>query len=198
MESHTQKYKTIKHFHDPGDVHELTFSCYQRFPILVEDADCHHLAEAIDRALAQHALNLSAFVLMPEHAHLLIWPADSEKANVSGFLKSLKMSSSSRIKARLQAEQSDWLAKLTVEERPGKWCFRYWQEGPGYDRNLKTPRAIEASIDYIHANPVKRGLCARAEDWPWSSYRHYLLDPQKPPPEKPKFTPLPADFVERV
>jgi hypothetical protein len=27
---------------------------------------------------------------------------------------------------------------------------------------------------YMHRNPVKRGLVEKAEDWPWSSYRHYL------------------------
>lgn len=28
-------------------------------------------------------------------------------------------------------------------------------------------------LRYIHRNPVKRGLAARPEDWPWSSFRHY-------------------------
>ena len=26
----------------------------------------------------------------------------------------------------------------------------------------------------MHRNPVKRGLVERPEDWPWSSFRHYL------------------------
>jgi len=33
--------------------------------------------------------------------------------------------------------------------------------------------ALRAMIDYIHANPVRRGLVARAEDWEWSSARWY-------------------------
>jgi hypothetical protein len=28
-------------------------------------------------------------------------------------------------------------------------------------------------IDYIHPNPVRRGLCERPEDWSWSSARSY-------------------------
>jgi putative transposase len=32
---------------------------------------------------------------------------------------------------------------------------------------------LRAAIDYIHANPVRRGLVARAEDWEWSSARWY-------------------------
>lgn len=34
-------------------------------------------------------------------------------------------------------------------------------------------------IDYIHNNPVKRGLCQRAAAWSWSSARYYLLEPPK-------------------
>jgi len=30
-------------------------------------------------------------------------------------------------------------------------------------------------LRYIHRNPVKRGLLARPEDWPWSSFRHYAM-----------------------
>jgi hypothetical protein len=37
--------------------------------------------------------------------------------------------------------------------RPGKMVFRFWQEGPAYDRNLQTQAAVLAAIDYIHLNP---------------------------------------------
>ena len=34
---------------------------------------------------------------------------------------------------------------------------------------LWTPAAVAAKVDYVEQNPVAAGLCARAEDWPWSS-----------------------------
>jgi putative transposase len=54
------------------------------------------------------------------------------------------------------------LDKLIVRERPGKMSFRFWQEGPGYDRNIASPDHLNDCINYIHGNPVRRGLCARA------------------------------------
>ncbi|MFI5457915.1 MAG: hypothetical protein ACHRXM_20950 [Isosphaerales bacterium] len=76
--------------------------------------------------------------------------------------------------------------RLTVRERPGKWCFRFWQEGPGFDRNFFSSEAITASLDYIHNNPVNRRLCPRAVDWRWSSARFYLVDrPAQSEPELP-------------
>ena len=79
-----------------------------------------------------------------------------------------------RIKAILVECDSRLLPSLTVRERPGKTCFRFWQEGPGFDRNLYSSEAIASSLEYIHNNPVKQGLCRRAVDWKWSSARYYL------------------------
>jgi putative transposase len=47
--------------------------------------------------------------------------------------------------------------------------YRFWQRGGGYDRNLTEPKTVWAEIDYIHANPVRRGFCQTAAAWPWSS-----------------------------
>ena len=49
---------------------------------------------------------------------------------------------------------------------PGK--TRLWQ--PDYwDRFIRNKRHYHATVEYIHQNPVKAGLVAHAEDWPWSS-----------------------------
>ena len=46
--------------------------------------------------------------------------------------------------------------------------YRFWQAGPGHDRNLYEPESIHEAIEYIHLNPVRRGLVTRPEDWIWS------------------------------
>jgi REP-associated tyrosine transposase len=40
--------KTIKHYHEPGDFHELTFSCYRRIPLLTNDAWRCHFARGLE------------------------------------------------------------------------------------------------------------------------------------------------------
>jgi putative transposase len=46
----------------------------------------------------------------------------------------------------------------------------------GYDMNIWSEKKIHEKLNYMHNNPVKRGLAARPSDWPWSSWRHYYLD----------------------
>ena len=172
--------KTIQHFHEPGHLHELTFSCYQRMPLLARSAQCTHLATCLTNACRERQIDLVAFVFMPEHVHLLVYPR-SVNPNISLFLARIKQPFSKRFKEHLQQRDSKLLEELTVQERPGKTCFRAWQEGPGFDRNVFSKKVIAASIDYIHTNPVRRGICLRAADWKWSSARYYLSDkPSRP------------------
>jgi putative transposase len=167
--------KLVKHYHEPGDLHELTFSCYHRLPLLTNDEWRKQLSRCIDDGGERTNIELAAFVYMPEHLHLLVVPSDSQPA-IPDYLALIKQPFSKWVKHRLLEAKSSLLDRLTVQERPGKTCFRFWQEGPGYDRNLNTPASIEAAIDYIHQNPVRRGLVKRAIDWKWSSARWYLLE----------------------
>lgn len=193
MELQPRKHKTIKHYHEPGDLHELTFSCYRRMALLGNNAWRERLARSIDDACEAEQCPLIAFVFMPEHVHLLLWPQTNEP-RIDLLLKRLKRPVSIQARDDLQASKATLLTRLTVRERPGKYAFRFWQEGPGYDRNLQTCEAVLASIDYIHLNPVKRGLCQRARDWRWSSARFYESGGTVIDPALPRLTMLPAEF----
>ena len=164
--------KRVKHYNEPGHFHELTFSCYQRRPLLTNHRWRCLLSEAIDRATERHGYALNAFVFMPEHVHLLVSPRPSA-SGINELLKAIKRPYSFRIKRLLQESNSPLLKTLDVHQRPGVRSFRYWQEGPGYDRNLDRAETVLAAIEYFHLNPVKRGLVKRAIDWQWSSARWF-------------------------
>jgi len=170
--------KRVKHYHEPGDFHELTFSCYRRMSLLTNDPWRGDLSRCVDDALAAEKFHLLAFVFMPEHVHLLVWPTlpGASAQCISRFLLAVKMRSSQQVKARLVNSGGRLLSRLTVRERPGRTVFRFWQEGPGYDRNLQTEDAVRASIEYIHLNPVRRGLCKSPVDWPWPSARWHAAE----------------------
>jgi len=186
--------KRVKHYDEPGHFHELTFSCFQRRPLLTN----HHwrclLSEAIDRAVERHGYVLAAFVFMPEHVHLLVLP-ESSASDVDALLKAIKRPYSFRIKRLLQRSNSPLLETLDVRQRPGVRSFRYWQEGPGYDRNLDRAETVLAAIEYFHLNPVKRGLVKRAIDWQWSSARWFEQIDYNKDVRIPKLNKLDAAFL---
>jgi putative transposase len=160
-----------KSFNLPGHAHELTFSCYRRFQFLSAERTCLWLAEAIEAARVQHDFDVWAFVFMPEHAHLIVRPRQPEY-RMSAILSGLKLPVGRRAVAYLISQQSPWLAKITRRRR-GREERLFWQSGGGYDRNITCGKTLLQMIDYLHHNPVQRGLVERACEWRWSSAAHY-------------------------
>ncbi len=185
--------KQIRHFHDPSHCHELTFSCFHRLPLLTNDVWKRLLSTSIDRAIIQQGFQLVAFVYMPEHIHLLVFPVEPT-ARVDRLLFAVKRPFSYRVKQHLEQTGSPLLRQLIVQERPGKQAFRFWQEGPGYDRNLVSQAAVMTAIEYIHNNPVRRRLSPTPDQWRWSSWRYYHEAAEPQDPELPTVHGMPEAF----
>jgi putative transposase len=73
--------------------------------------------------------------------------------------------------AFLRHHAPEFLTRLRDEQPNGEVHYRFWQRGGGYDRNIIEPGTLHAMIEYIHNNPVRRGLVSKPTDWPWSSAR---------------------------
>jgi putative transposase len=112
------------------------------------------------------------YVIMPEHAHVLIWPTEPVY-NVSLILSSIKQSVAKRALLHVQRSAPAFLARMEDRQPNGEVHYRFWQRGGGYDRNIVQPKSAYQQIEYIHQNPVRRSLCQRPEDWPWSSAADY-------------------------
>ena len=185
--------KRVRHIDEIGEIHELTFSCYKRSPILDDPWRREQLSIAIDRAMDKQGWRLAAFVYMPEHVHLLVYPV-RKGLRVHQLLFAIKRPFSFRVKQQLIDANDPLLGQLTIRQRPGKATFRFWQEGPGYDRNIRTEKVLLSTIDYIHLNPVRRGLTKRAADYRWSSARLYYSDGQSIDPILPKLSAVPPEW----
>jgi REP-associated tyrosine transposase len=158
-------------FNEPGQPRELTFSCFHHFAFLGRDRTREWFCNALDEARKKHAYQLWAYVVMPEHVHVLVYPGDAPE-KMSAFLQAVKEPVARKAIRYLKDHASEWLARVRVTEGR-RVRHRFWQPGGGYDRNVTSMEALRAMIEYIHANPVRRGLVARAEDWEWSSARWY-------------------------
>ncbi len=164
--------KTCKRYNSPGDAHALTFSCFRRQAFLSKDLSREWLIEAIDRAREKHRFHVWAYVIMPEHAHLLVWPTEV-KYDISEILNSIKQSVAKRSLLYVRREAPAFLSRMEDRQPNGKSHYRFWQRGGGYDRNVVEPTTAYEQIEYMHNNPVRRGLCVKPEEWRWSGAADY-------------------------
>ena len=123
-------------------------------------------------------MDVWAWVFMPEHVHLIVRPR-REVYDMATIRRAIKRPVSDRAFAHLAEHAPHWLPRLTVS-KGRRTVRRFCQKGPGYDRNVVEPVTLREMIDYLHLNPVRRGLVERAVDWPWSSARQAFDRPTDP------------------
>jgi REP element-mobilizing transposase RayT len=108
------------------------------------------VAEAILAGTNQRRFyNLAAWVIMPNHVHILIQPT----VRVAVLMSWLKGSTARRANQILN-----------------RTCQPFWQQ-ESWDHYLRRATQIDRITDYIECNPVSAGLVATPEDWRWSSVR---------------------------
>jgi putative transposase len=150
----------------PGHAHELTFSCYKSMPLLSNENFCLYLVEAIVLARKKHTFDLWAYVFMPEHVHLLLYPRGN-CYSMSKIFQTIKQSAGRKAIIYIKNHDPISLEKMSTRQRHSP--YRFWQDGGGYDRNIVAAETLTKMVNYIHANPVRRGLVASPIDWKWSS-----------------------------
>jgi putative transposase len=161
-----------RNYNIPGHAHVLTFSCYHGYQFLAAERTCEWLADAINAARSKLDFLLWAYVFMPEHVHLIVYPRRA-LYDIAEIRHEIKHPVGDQAVRFLATEAPDWLQRVT-RTRGKKTERLFWQSGGGYDRNIDEPKTLAAEIEYIHMNPVRRGLVQRAEDWKWSSAGWYL------------------------
>ena len=143
----------------PGALHYVTGNCINRLPVFAEPECCKAFFAELDRLNQEWPSKLIAYVLMPDHFHLISNPKDGR---IKEFLGDLK----SRAAMRILKVARSFRFPETDEGR------HVWQESfkaiP-----LWSGWMIKQKINYIHANPVKARLVKSARDFPWSSFRSY-------------------------
>ena len=137
-----------RYFRD-GQTVFLTLVTDERRPWLARDDHRDLVLEGWRQVRNHHPFNHHGHVLLNDHLHLLLTPCPG--VQVPALVGSFKRAALARLPERILA--------------PGQraWQRRY------HDHVIRNDADFARHLDYLHFNPVKHGLAARAGDWAWSS-----------------------------
>ena len=121
-------------------------------------------------------LKLYAWCLMTNHLHLIC--SIDPPFRMSDFIRDYKKYTAKYILEEIQQQpesRRDWI--LYRFEYAGKFDhridhYRFWQD-KSHPIELMTTEMIEQRINYMHENPVRTGIVAKAEEYLFSSARNY-------------------------
>jgi putative transposase len=180
----------LRRFHQSGESHFVTFSCYGRRLKFVNAAVYDLFPLCLEHMRCKFQMRIYGYVVMPEHVHLLL--SEPERGTLADAMHYLKLSFSKRVRSLrictpgstgVSAPGSAGVCALgsTGVCAPGSpllWAnlgpHPFWQKRY-HDRNVRDAHEFTVKLRYLHRNPVKRGLVKDPGDWKWSSFRHYAL-----------------------
>ena len=146
---------SLKHYHEKNNLYFITTIIENRRIIFKDEFACDLFVNLLTYYKFSCDYNIKAFVIMPDHVHLIIQPIG--KYNISEIVKKIKGSFS------------------RYYNKQNKTSGTVFQKG-FYDSIIKTEEQLYKTIEYIHYNPVKKGIVAEMGDYLYSSYNFYYKD----------------------
>jgi putative transposase len=159
----------LKRYYGKGDLHFITFSCYRKLAFLGTKRARDVFVRELAKVRSRYEFRLVGYVVMPNHVHLLL--SEPEKGTPSKVLQVLKQCVSRRMRKREKRGvngQIEFAFGESDEELRAFWQPRF------YDFNVYKEGKVKEKLNYMHANPVVRGLVKHPKDWPWSSWSSYM------------------------
>ncbi len=124
----------------------ITMTTYQRRKVFADPLVADEVIECLMQCNEMHGWAIGRFVIMPDHIHFFAVPVKDAKA-LSGFIRDFKK----------------WMHKKSVE---AGYEGKLWQN-EFFDRLLRRNESYHDKWKCMLDNPVRTGLCERAEDWPY-------------------------------
>jgi putative transposase len=147
----------------------LTSVAHNRLPIFQTDAVRQIVAAAFDEARRSAGLLIFAYVIMPDHTHVL---TDNART-MQDTLRFLNGISAKRIVDYLKDNgYESSLRKLRIQERENRHKHSVYEHHPNALR-ITGEDAFMQKVSYIHLNPVRAGLVEHPDDHLFSSARQW-------------------------
>jgi putative transposase len=140
----------LKRYYTEGNTYFIANITHNRKPILIDNIDLFW--QSLNKTKSSLHFEMIAWVILPDHFHLLITP---DSCTPSDILHRLKLSFGASYRERFG------LAYGRV------WQRRFW------DHIIRNEADLNRHIDYIHYNPVKHGLTKSPFDYQHTSIHDY-------------------------
>ena len=129
-------------------IYFLTVCTDQRRKIIAAASPAGVLIESWQSAAQIHGWAVGRYVIMPDHVHFFASPA-MESKSLSAFIRDWKKWTTRKLHAAGIVEPTVWQPEF-------------------FDHVLRSANSYEEKWHYVRENPVRAGLAASAEAWPYS------------------------------
>ena len=158
-------------FHYEDRAYFITSTIIEWLPVFTTASCCDLLIASLEHCRGHKALKIYAWVILDNHFHAIV-----AGPQLSDTIAELKTFTAHAILAQLKVEGRDWLLnQLSFFRARYKTssAHQVWQEGV-HPQSIPSDAIMLQKLQYLHNNPVKRGLVSSPEHWRYSSAHEWL------------------------
>ncbi len=168
----SRKYK----FTDPEQLHFVTYTTVGWIDVFTRDATRQIVVDSLDYCCRVKGLNVHAWCIMTNHAHLIISSRDKSLDNIIGRHKRhVSMEIRSWLTAGNGESRREWMLELfrkAGSANSNNADFQFWQQH-NHPIHIYSRDVVLQKLNYLHDNPVRAGFVNEPEHWRWSSATDY-------------------------
>ncbi|MBS1527615.1 MAG: transposase [Bacteroidetes bacterium] len=160
-------------FGDSERPHFITFSVVEWIDVFSRECYKEILVESIKFSIANKGLIVHAWVVMPNHVHMIVSAAAGN--DLTGIIRDIKKFTSRKITDAIEENTQEsrkhwmlWLFRSAASKNSNNHKFQFWQQD-NHPIELITKEMIDQRLNYLHQNPVKAGLVWQPADYKYSS-----------------------------
>ncbi|MCE5198804.1 MAG: transposase [Armatimonadota bacterium] len=155
--------------------HFITWTITAWLPLFVSSKYCDMIVQSLAYCRAKRELLVHGYVIMPTHVHAIVSANDS--ADLSSILRDSRKYTAREIVNQLKEDGNvlyDWVFRDAARKdgRP-EGSYRVWQAG-FHPETLESEKFVLQKLEYMHNNPLRKGLIEKQEHWRYSSAGLYL------------------------
>jgi REP element-mobilizing transposase RayT len=165
--------------HSDAAVYFITYSVIEWLPIFISEATCKIITDSLAFCHREKHLRIIAFVIMPTHLHLILFDADCDSARLERTLADFRKFTGRQLCDHCPNHFPRCFQDTLRDHATADRARRLWQPSRHPEAILTEP-FWQQKVDYLHANPCRKGLVRAAEHWRYSSSAWYLSGGKEP------------------
>ncbi len=145
----------LRRYYEEGSAYFITTVKEKRRVIFNDPWACDLFISVLTYNKFVCGYEVYGFVLMPDHVHVVLRPRG--EMNISEIMK------------RVKGNFSRFYNQVTGLSQ------RVWESG-FYDEGIRDQKQLMGTLEYMHNNPLRKGLVMNVGKYRYSSYRFYAMD----------------------
>ncbi len=168
----------MKHVHIQNDTNVYFSTCtiIQWQCIFKEEKYFQIVTDSLNYCIDNKGLIVIAYVIMLNHLHLIT--CNSDTTVLSNIMRDFKRYTSIEIAKQLETDNEKlflYIFEKAAEGRKREQKYKIWQD-EYHPKAIYSEEFLLQKVEYVHNNPVRKGLILKPEYWRFSSARTWLND----------------------